>query len=159
MDGVEELEGLPSLQQYCRKALKLKLEYDQIREMFEEKEKEYKKFFQKEFPSVMNELSLSECVLEDGTKIKVKQKASLSLTGKRKDEVFEFIRKNEGQMLLSEVLLVDPVYKTELQVPFETQTTANTNSVKAFLLSGIREGRFELPNDFPMYVWTECEVS
>ena len=156
----EELEGLPDIKAYCQRAQQLKEEYLIEKVKFEAKEKEYNTFFQKEFPKVLYELDLKECTLTDGTKVCIKQKSSLSLTNEEKrNAVFNFLKENGGETLLSETVLVDPIYKESLTVPFETKLDANTNSVKAFLLSGLSEGLFELPPHFPMSIWNVCEVN
>lgn len=155
----DELIGLPSIKEYCEKAQKLKNEYLEMKEVFERKEREYNSFFQREFPKVLYELGLKECTLNDGTRVVLRQKASLSLTTKEnRENVFAFLEKNNGEMLLSESIIVDPIYKDSLSVPYEVTRSGNTNTIKSFLLSGIREGRFSLPDRFPMKVWEQCEV-
>lgn len=155
----DELVGLPSLKEYSERAFQLKDEYLALKDVFEAKQKEYNSFFQKELPKVLDELGVESLTLKDGTRIMLKQKGSLSLTTEEKQEkVYEFLEKHGGSMLLSEKLYVDPLYKDQLTVPFVCQRSGNTNTIKAFLMNGVKEGLFDIPEQFPLYIWKECEV-
>lgn len=146
---------------YTDKAERLYAEWVELREAFEAKDKEFSTFFRKTLPAVMKENGLESWTMTGGASVSLKDKSSLSLTGKNREAALKWIAENGGASLISETCVVsagDKARLDEIGVPYAAKRDCNTNSAKAFLLKMIEDGGY-VPRDIvPLYTWQECEV-
>lgn len=174
LDDVEvtQTAGLmKQIQQHIAKLKDLRWKMLEAEEAFKEAEKAYTDFSCKVMPDLFKMNGLDSLQTEDGRLVRIVTKTRCSVNKNEQDKktVIKWLREHGGESLINSQCIVPISQKDKLSdngITFEEDISANTNSVKAFVLDLLGQKGSpasitveDLPKGLNFYQYDEVEIS
>lgn len=152
------------LQQASEKLRQLEYEMMVAEDAYNQAKAAFTAYATKELPEAYLAYGIQSMSLADGTVINIKRHTTASIKKGQEQSVVDFLRVHQGEHLIKGELAVSVNDLSALKragIPFEEKTTVNTNSLKAFVLDEMGQGRInegDLPSGLRWYQWDQAEV-
>ena len=174
MDKVEakvDTDLMSQIQQSTDVLLQLKWSVEKAQEALDKATKQYTDYAQHTLPDLFRLNGIESLAMSNGSTVSVVTKTSCSINKNDRDKanVAQWLREHDGESLVKSELIVPPSQKEKLQqmqVTFDENTTMNTNSVKAFVISqlGQKGGPAtitteDLPKGLNFYQFDDMEIT
>lgn len=102
--------------------------------------------------------------LETGEMLEVVSQMKCSVIKDRKQEVADWLRDRDMDMMVSSTLIVPESYRSQFDeqgVPYDEDLKMNTNSIKAYVKSEMEAGNLkldEVPKGLSVYVYDDIRI-